>query len=77
MVLINGMKTRGSKHDVYHSRAWKTAGGLTKDKLIVNKYGKVVSRKQSEAGKKRGTEALKKWRFEKKSKDKDETKDSS
>ena len=72
MVLVNGMKVRGSKSDVWYGRAMKTPGGLTKDKLMVNRYGKIVSRKQSEAGKRRGTDSLKKWRFEKKSADKNE-----
>jgi len=47
------IKARGSKADVYHGRAKKTAGGLCKSDLIVNKRGKVVSKKQSENGKKR------------------------
>ena len=60
------MKRRGTKHDVYHGRALKTAGGLTRSDLTLNKTGKVVSKRQSEAGKKRGTEALRKYRFKKK-----------
>merc|ERR1711979_98833 len=33
----------------------KTSGGLTKDQLMKNKYGKVVSKARSAAAKKRGT----------------------
>merc|ERR1712099_38365 len=40
----------------------KTVGGLTKDKLIKNKNGKVVSKKMSQAAKKRfSSSALCKW----------------
>ena len=59
-------KRKGSKHEVYHGKALRTAGGLTKADLILNRSGKVVSKKQSAAGKKRGAEALKKYRFKKK-----------
>ena len=63
---LAGMKRRGNKHEVYHGRAYRTAGGLKKADLMLNRYGKVVSRKQSEAGKRRGTESLKRWQFRKK-----------
>ena len=65
---LAGMKRRGNKHEVFHGRAFRTAGGLKRVDLVLNKYGKVVSRRQSEAGKKRGTESLKKWQFRAKSK---------
>ena len=40
---------RGSKQDVWAGRAHKTAGGLTKADLVLNKKGKPVSKKQSSA----------------------------
>ena len=45
------VKARGSKKDVWHGYARRTAGGLTKDDLVLNKRGKPVSKKQSEAAK--------------------------
>ena len=51
---------------MYHKKALQTAGGLTKKDLILNKSGKVVSKRQSLAGKRRGADALKKYRFKKK-----------
>ena len=42
----------GSKAQVYHGTASRTAGGLTKKDLVQNKHGRIVSRKQMEAGKK-------------------------
>ena len=59
-------KRKGTKHEVFHGKALRTAGGLTRVDLIQHKNGKVVSKKQSAAGKKRGAEALKKYRFKKK-----------
>lgn len=46
------MKKIGSGAEVFHGLAMKTSGGRKKDDFVLNKYGKVVSRKQSEAGKK-------------------------
>ena len=70
----NGIRVRGSKHEVFHGRALKTPGGLMREHLMLNKHGKVVSRKQSAAGKRRGADSLKKWQFKKKeSKQTDET----
>ena len=60
------IKRKGTKHEVYHKKALQTAGGLTKKDLILNKSGKVVSKRQSLAGKRRGADALKKYRFKKK-----------
>ena len=60
------MRTRGTKHEVFHGRALRTSGGLTKNELMLNKHNKVVSKKQSAAGKRRGAEALKKYQFKKK-----------
>jgi hypothetical protein len=42
----------GSKAQVYHGSAEKTAGGLKKADLVMNKRGHIVSRKQMAAGKK-------------------------
>jgi hypothetical protein len=47
-----GMLTVGSKAQVFHGTAKHTKGGLTRQDLIQNKRGKIVSRKQAEAGKK-------------------------
>ncbi len=43
--------TIGNKLAVFRGKADRTAGGLTKKDLMVNKRGKVVSRKAHEAGK--------------------------
>merc|ERR1711948_167263 len=51
-----------AKSLVLKGRRVKTSGGLTKDALIKNKAGKVVSKKKSSLGKRRyGNSALKKW----------------
>jgi hypothetical protein len=42
----------GSKAQVYHGTAKHTAGGLTKKDLMMNKRGRIVSKKQLAAGKK-------------------------
>lgn len=34
----------GSRAQVWHGNAYKTSGGLTKDKLIMNKHGRIVSK---------------------------------
>ena len=34
----------GSRAQVWHGSAYKTAGGLTKAKLLMNKHGRVVSK---------------------------------
>ena len=44
-------KTIGSRAEVFHGTALKTSGGLTKDKLMKNKHGRIVSIKKHEAGK--------------------------
>ena len=36
----------GSRAQVWHSTAYKTAGDLTKDKLMMNKHGRIVSKKK-------------------------------
>ena len=40
---------RGSKQEVWNGNAQRTAGGLTKADLILNKQGKPVSERQSRA----------------------------
>ncbi|CAK0804893.1 unnamed protein product [Prorocentrum cordatum] len=49
-----------AKSQVLKGAKMKTSGGLTKDKLMKNKRGKVVSKKQHAAGKKNYA-GLKKW----------------
>lgn len=44
--------TVGTKAQVLHGTAKHTAGGLKQSDLIINKRGKIVSRKQQAAGKK-------------------------
>lgn len=46
------IKKIGTKNDVFKGFAEKTSGGLMKGDLMINKRGKVVSKKKSEAGKK-------------------------
>ena len=36
----------GSRAQVWHRTAYKTSGGLTRDKLHYNKHGRIVSRKK-------------------------------
>jgi hypothetical protein len=50
----------GSKAQVFHGTADRTSGGLVKSDLLMNKRGRIVSRKKMEAGKKaiRHLEAL-------------------
>ena len=45
------VKARGSKEDVWHGRARRTAGGLTRDDLVMSGRGKVCSKKQQARGK--------------------------
>lgn len=42
--------TVGSNAQVFHGTALRTSGGLTKDKLMKNKNGRIVSRKKHAAG---------------------------
>jgi hypothetical protein len=42
----------GTKAQVFHGTATRTAGGLTKGDLVMNKRGHIVSKKQQAAGKK-------------------------
>ena len=34
----------GSRAQVYHDNAYKTPGGLTKEQLVMNKHGRIVSK---------------------------------
>jgi hypothetical protein len=42
----------GSRKKVWNRTAYKTTGGLTRDKLILNKWGRIVSRKMHKRAKK-------------------------
>ena len=42
----------GSRAQVWHGTAYKTPGGLTRDKLLMNKHGHVVSKKKHNTAKK-------------------------
>jgi hypothetical protein len=42
----------GTKAKVFHGTAHHTSGGLTRKDLVLNKRGRIVSRKQAAAGKK-------------------------
>ena len=41
----------GSRAQVWHGTARKTSGGLTKDKLMMNKHGRIVSRRKHNTAK--------------------------
>ena len=49
METTHKVAARGSKKQVWDGAAHRTAGGLTKADLVLNKQGKPVSKKQSEA----------------------------
>ena len=52
---INGKTYKnleGSRAAVWHGTAYKTAGDLTKDKLVYNKHGRIVSVRASKSAKK-------------------------
>lgn len=42
----------GSRAQVWHGTAYKTAGGLTKSHLYMNKHGRIVSKKKHLTAKK-------------------------
>jgi hypothetical protein len=42
----------GSRAQVWHGTAYKTAGGLTKNDLHMNKNGRIVSKKKHQTAKK-------------------------
>jgi hypothetical protein len=39
-------KTFGSRAEVWHGKAKKTAGGLSRKQLVQNKHGRIVSKKK-------------------------------
>ena len=45
-------KTNGSRAEVWHGTAKKTSGGLSKSHLMMNKHGRIVSRRKHASGKK-------------------------
>ena len=47
----SGVKLVGSRAEVFHGSAQRTTGRLTKDDLMKNKAGRIVSRKRHDAGK--------------------------
>ena len=47
------IKARGSREEVWAGQARRTSGGLTKDDIIMNARGKLVSKKQSDSAKER------------------------
>ena len=52
---IKGVKypfLEGSRAQVWHKTAYKTPGGLTRNHLLMNKHGRVVSRKKHTLAKK-------------------------
>ena len=55
------MRLVGSREDVWDKKAVKTPGGLRRTDLMINpKTGKIISKKASEAAKKRYKDSLKK-----------------
>ena len=48
----NNIKRIGSRAEVFHGQATKTSGGLTKNDLIKNKIGRIVSKKKVQQSKK-------------------------
>ena len=58
------MKKRGTRLEVWNSKAEKTAGGLSKDDLF-ERNGRIISKKCSELGKK-NKKRLKQFAFKNK-----------
>jgi hypothetical protein len=46
------MQTVGTRAQVWHGNAKKTSGGLTKNNLMKNKHGRIVSKRKHASGKK-------------------------
>lgn len=44
-------KTIGTRAEVYHGTARRTSGGLTKAELMMNKHGRIVSKKKHNTAK--------------------------
>ena len=54
LYVVNGKKhemLEGSRAQVWHGTAVKTSGGLKKDQLVMNKHGRIVSRKKHSTAK--------------------------
>lgn len=52
---IHGVKhdiLEGSRAQVWHKTAYRTAGGLTRSHLVMNKHGRIVSKKKHMTAKK-------------------------
>ena len=49
--MAKSIQTVGSRAEVFHGNAKRTAGRLTKDQLMKNKAGRIVSKRKHEAGK--------------------------
>jgi hypothetical protein len=49
---MSPQETFGSPLKVWNGTAKKTTGGLTRDKLMKNKHGRIVSRRKHSLGKK-------------------------
>ena len=62
------MKRIGTRTEVWENKAEKTVSGLTRDKFMLNKRGKVVSKARSLASQK-NVDRLKKYQFKKIDKD--------
>lgn len=55
MYHVNGKKYPelfGSRSQVWNGTAYKTSGGLTKEDLLMNKWGRIVSEKKHKTAKK-------------------------
>ena len=52
MYIMTDKLTCGSRAQVWHGNAKKTCGGLTKNQLMKNKHGRIVSRRKHKMGKK-------------------------
>ena len=52
---------RGSRAQVWHQTAHKTAGGLEKHQLVKNKHGRIVSRRKHLTAKREGRLAKHGW----------------
>ena len=56
--MIKKIKKIGSRAEVFHGKAIKTSGGLTKKALIKNKHGRIVSLKKVKSARYKKTNPL-------------------
>ena len=56
------VQTIGSRVQVFHGTAKKTAGGLTKGDMMLNKQGEIVSKTNSARAKKTESPMMQMWR---------------